>query len=171
MLLVDHPADHVAQRRQQITGLNRRARLQFLAQDPTRQRGKRSFAVVTKQRLDQPSPRVSRAFSQPFFTDRRVAEPTVALSVERPIPTQAARDGRCVRQRFALFAPLLLGPDPVSGVAEFADLIDDRSIDGTVKILYEGRELKANVTDKRTLPRIFPFSGDGRRRLGSIATG
>src|ERR1700751_2681373 len=109
MLLVDHPADHMSQRRQQIAGLNRSARLHLLAQDPARQCRERSFAVVTKQRLDQPGPRVSRAFGKSFFTNRRVAQPAVALLVERPVPTQAAGKGRCCRKRRAFFAPLLLG--------------------------------------------------------------
>src|SRR4029077_527962 len=114
---------------------NRRARLRLFAQYPARQGRKRSLAVVTEQGLYQPGPRVSRAFGQSFFTDRWIAKPAVALPIECPVPKQTAWNGRRGRQWLALFAPLLLCADPVARVAEFADLVDDRSINQAIELL------------------------------------
>lgn len=83
-LLLDYPADHVAQRRQQVAGLNRRPRPQFLAH-LAGQRRKWSLAIVFDQRLDQSGARVSRAVGQAILADRGIAKPAVALSVERPV--------------------------------------------------------------------------------------
>jgi hypothetical protein len=88
-----------------------------------------------EQGLYQSGPRVSRAFGQPFFANRRIAKPAVALPVERPVPTQAAWNGRRGRQWLALFARLLFGADPVGGVAELADLVDDCGIDGAIELI------------------------------------
>src|SRR5205085_8293341 len=134
-----------------------------VAQHPARECSKRSLAIFTKQRLNQPGPRISRTFGQPFFTNRQIAKPAVALLVEHPVPTKAAPNWRRSRQWLALFAPLLLGADPVGGVAEFADLVDDRGIDRAIELiapeLFVDSDLRQLVA-QLYIPTQLPFVGD-----------
>ena len=76
-------------------------------------------------------------------------------------------------------APLLLGADPVSRVAELADLVDDRCIDGTIELvaaeLFVDSDLWQLVAELH-VPTQLPLVGDvadqvAARQVGGTSSG
>jgi len=143
----------VPQRGEQVAGLHGRARLHLGADYLAPQRRERSLAIVIEQRFDQPSARQPRAIRQSLFADREITQPAVALLVERPVPAQRSRNRRRVRERLTLLAALLLGANPVGGVAELADLFDDRGIDRLLE--FFGAELLADTGLRKLVAQLY----------------
>lgn len=83
MAFIDHPANHAAQRRQQIARLRRRARLHLRLDDLTCQHPKRLLAILGQERLDQAGMLEPRRVRQTWLADGKVAQPMVAVFVKR----------------------------------------------------------------------------------------
>ncbi len=131
--LVDHPADHATQRRQQVAGLRRRARLHFCLDNLARQHRKWLLAILRQQALDQPGALEPCRVRQALMADAEIAEPVVALLVERPVPAQGVGLRRLARQFAARLIALFLRVDVVGRIAIKRDLRGD----GRVTLVVE----------------------------------